>query len=351
MSPDIAVWRASSAAVAAEFDLAAFRGGRKLAVFGAGFALEQLRISGFDLAPSMVFDDDPGYSGRLVSGIPVVLSDELRRVNPRDWCFVISAYGNGAVRDILRKLAARGFRFLRDVVDISVLHWKQIRTRLRDQLGIAPEDDLFAAVHSLATELPLVNHSSIAGTALMVHLLKAALQRGPGHVCEFGAYQGGNAFIVNLLLFPWLSGRRYYLADAFEGLTSVGAHDPQDRAGEFSDAVYEEVLDRFAMFPAVRVVKGDFADTMPAIAAEPFCLGYVDCDLYEPARLCLRFLQSTLVPGGYILLHDYVDDSWVYPPYVRAPFRGITRAVAEFLDRTPMRMVVFPGTTHLVLVP
>ena len=220
--------------------------------------------------------------------------------------------------------------------------------RLRD-LGVTADEELFRSVYSLSMEIPVRNESSAAGTSLAAHLVRASVECCEGNICEFGAYQGGNALVVTSLLHSLLAGRGYHLLDSFQGLQALGTADPASRTADFTDTDWEAVRSRFALIRPVHIWKGFFHETLPQLAGEKLCMAYIDCDLYEPAVECLRFVSERLVPGGMILLHDYVPAAWEYPAFIRQPFRGIARAVDEFVAETGWRRVVFPETTHVVL--
>jgi hypothetical protein len=237
------------------------------------------------------------------------------------------------------------------MVDVSVIFWPPMAERLRKELGVEPEDGLFRTVHCLGAVFPVNNATSAAGTALVAHLIKHTAAKGTGDVCELGVYQGGNAYSIALLLGPSLWNRKFFLLDSFEGLQTCGDLDPQSRAGDFADVELRMIRDRFSFFPEVALLEGRFSATLPLLSGRRFCMAHVDCDLYDPAVECLAFLKSRLQPGGLILLHDYVAPDWEYPDYIRQPFRGIARAVDECVRQTGARTVLFPETTHVVLVP
>lgn len=52
---------------------------------------------------------------------------------------------------------------------------------------------------------------------------------------------------------------------------------------------------------------------------QPVSLVHVDCDFYEPTRLCLEKWYPRLSPGGYMQFDDY------------SAFSGCQKAVDEFL--------------------
>jgi asparagine synthase (glutamine-hydrolysing) len=83
------------------------------------------------------------------------------------------------------------------------------------------------------------------------------------------------------------------------------------------------VIDNFARFGQpvdgrrVSLHKGFFQDTLhppPTIA-----FAHIDCDWYDPVKLCLQRIVPRLAEGGYVVLDDYND------------YGGCRQAVDEFL--------------------
>jgi hypothetical protein len=329
--------------------LSEFTAGRRLAVYGAGFAFHQMRKLLPDLAPDLIIDDQYGQAAADALVVPVLSQESLGSISPDDWCVLICAYVSTSVQAIRNRLAAHGFHFPKDALDLSVLHWYTMAPRLREELGIPTDDDLFWSIHALAMGLPISNATTIAGTSLAVHIIQSLTARCEGDIAEFGAYEGANALITSTLLHRALRGRRYFLFDSFEGLQPGSPHDPKERAGEFADLSWDAVRSRFAAIAPIRICKGYFADTLAHAGIDRLCVAYIDCDLYEPAVECLAFAAQRLEPQGAILVHDYVPPDWHYPDYVKQPFRGIAEAVRKCIGEQ-FRAIYFPETTHMVLV-
>jgi hypothetical protein len=56
----------------------------------------------------------------------------------------------------------------------------------------------------------------------------------------------------------------------------------------------------------VSFIKGRFPGTANAIPdAERFCLVNLDCDLYAPFSAALQYIYPRLLPGGFLIMHDY----------------------------------------------
>jgi asparagine synthase (glutamine-hydrolysing) len=69
--------------------------------------------------------------------------------------------------------------------------------------------------------------------------------------------------------------------------------------------------------------KGLFDETLPTAGFENLAFAHIDCDWYDPVRLCLRTIGSKISPGGAILVDDFHD------------YGGCRMAVEEFLADNP----------------
>jgi hypothetical protein len=59
---------------------------------------------------------------------------------------------------------------------------------------------------------------------------------------------------------------------------------------------------------------------------------HIDCDLYEPIRAALEYFYPRMVPGGYIVMHDYTSMAW----------NGAERAIDEFFADKPESVIPLP---------
>jgi O-methyltransferase len=133
----------------------------------------------------------------------------------------------------------------------------------------------------------------------------------PGDLAEFGIYQG---WWINFL---WECTerlglhRRVYGFDSFEGLSDP--HPDHDLAfwqkGQYACSL-EQVANNvgFSRRPRIQLVKGFFAKSLrgaDALLAEQFCYARIDCDIYEPALDCLRYLSHRLSDGAILVFDDW----------------------------------------------
>jgi len=75
-------------------------------------------------------------------------------------------------------------------------------------------------------------------------------------------------------------------------------------------------------------VKGLFDETLQLLPSDRVAFAHIDCDWYDPVRLCLDRIAPAMSAGGYIVLDDYWD------------YGGCKTAVDEFLkDRADFDVV------------
>ena len=318
---------------------------KRLVAYGAGMALLQMQTA-MPLTLEYIVDDTPGLEGKEVMGLPVFPSSRLRTELGNDLVIIIYANTPRAILGIAQSLNSIGFIWGKDYIDCSILHYETMKARMQESLGIQSNEELFRRIRLLSLYTSIQSISTIAGTWLFVELLKKT-SGCVGSIAECGVYNGGNAFI-SLLCSAIAAEKPYHLLDSFEGFPVFSEMDPSSRQFEFKDVSLAFVRDVFRNFGNVLIHKGYFTDTLPALSGETFSLVYIDCDLYKPTLELCEFFYPRLSAGGCLLIHDY----WVpeEAPAHFQPFRGVNQAVGEFLGVDIQRLVVFPETTHAVLV-
>ena len=106
--------------------------------------------------------------------------------------------------------------------------------------------------------------------------------------------------------------------------------------------LYDQVCATFARFDVavdgrrVALHRGLFKDTLRP--SRPVAFAHLDCDWYDPVRLCLERIHPHLSSGGYLVIDDYYA------------YGGATRATDEFVAAVGdlERSDISPGR-HLVL--
>ncbi len=152
-----------------------------------------------------------------------------------------------------------------------------------------------------------------------------------GDVAEFGIFEGG--WINRLwdtteqLAMP----RRIYGFDSFAGLSEP--HPQHDIAfwqkGQYACSLEQVAVNvQLAARPRIKLVKGFFDTSLrgaDAQVADKFAYVRIDCDIYEPALDCLRYLAPRLADGAILVFDDW--------PHIRG--FGEQRAFEGWLPTVP----------------
>jgi Macrocin-O-methyltransferase (TylF) len=145
-----------------------------------------------------------------------------------------------------------------------------------------------------------------------------------GDIAELGTYKGNTATMLATM--ARRMGTTAWILDTFEGF------NPDDIKGidaghrmEFEDTSLEAVR-ALVGEDNVRYVKGYFPDSAAQMPDDlSFSLVHIDCDLYAPIAHALNYFYPRLVPGGYLIVHDYASLAW----------DGAEKAVDEFFADKP----------------
>jgi ADP-heptose:LPS heptosyltransferase len=160
-----------------------------------------------------------------------------------------------------------------------------------------------------------------------------------GDVAELGVYKGNTACMLADLARQ--IGSTAYLLDTFEGFASSDMQgvDANERM-EFADTSLEQVQ-ALVGTASTRYVKGFFPDTANQIPDEArFCLVHIDCDLYAPFKHALAFFYERMIPGGFLVMHDYSSLRW----------DGAERAIDEFFADKPESILPVADGSGTVVV-
>ncbi|MGE5148392.1 MAG: TylF/MycF/NovP-related O-methyltransferase [Candidatus Eiseniibacteriota bacterium] len=170
-------------------------------------------------------------------------------------------------------------------------------------------------------------------------------RRVPGDFLECGVALGGSA----ILIAGKLDGARAFHgydvfgmipppgtgdgADAHDRYAVIAAGKSNGIGGEryygYRDDLLNEVkgsFDRFGLSVDQRRIalhKGVFADTIRLAPKARVAFAHIDCDWYDPVRLCLERIAPHMPRGGVFVLDDFND------------YGGCRRAATEFLGRAP----------------
>ena len=114
----------------------------------------------------------------------------------------------------------------------------------------------------------------------------------------------------------------------------------QTQQSHFADTNVQIVLKNIApQNEHVRVFPGYFPESVPpALRERRFAFVHLDADLYEPILAGLEFFYERMVPGGFILVHDF--NSWP----------GSRRAVRDFFGGRPEVPIPMPDKSGSALI-
>ena len=159
-----------------------------------------------------------------------------------------------------------------------------------------------------------------------------------GSVAELGVYKGNTAFLLAEL--ARFFGSTAYLMDTFEGFPAQDLVGIGPLSTDFSDTSLESVRSLVGE-KNVNFIKGYFPDSAVAIPDEErFCLVHIDCDLYPPFKAALDYFYPRLLPGGFLVMHDYSSMHWP----------GVEKAVDEFFADKPECPILLPDKSGTAVV-
>ncbi|HUC17010.1 MAG TPA: glycoside hydrolase family 99-like domain-containing protein [Acetobacteraceae bacterium] len=149
-----------------------------------------------------------------------------------------------------------------------------------------------------------------------------------GDIAEIGVYKGNTARLL-----AWMArhmGTTAYLFDTYAGF------DPNDlidldsqKKISFTDSSLAAVRARVGE-ENVRYIEGYFPETTAQLpSGARFSLVHIDCDLHAPIRSALEYFYPRMMPGGFIVVHDYSSLHW----------EGAEKAVDAFLADKPEALV------------
>jgi O-methyltransferase len=127
---------------------------------------------------------------------------------------------------------------------------------------------------------------------------------GEGVVVEAGCFKGGST--AKLSIAAKLAGRKVVVFDSFDGLPAPNPEDARNfYRGEYAGGLDEvrSNVQKYGEISACEFVKGWFAETMPGFR-QPVSVAFVDVDLSDSLRTCLKYIYPLLDSNGVIFCHD-----------------------------------------------
>jgi len=173
----------------------------------------------------------------------------------------------------------------------------------------------------------------------LIRLVESILRENiPGAIVECGVLDGGTAALMAWASRDAKPARPVHLFDAWEGLPETTVKDGPE-AAVWSGQVVGSPTRVIAVMKSLQVAeervnihRGWFDQTFSNVYIPQVALAHIDCDFYEPTKLCLDKWYSVLSPGGFMQFDDY------------DAFLGCRRAVDEFLALHPELKMQAVGT-------
>jgi hypothetical protein len=160
-----------------------------------------------------------------------------------------------------------------------------------------------------------------------------------GDLAELGVYKGYSASL--LANYARRLGRTAYLLDTYEGFNQEDFKGiDADQKVSFKDTSLEAVRALVGEANA-KFVKGFFPATAAQLPPDAtYCLVHIDCDLYAPMASALEYFYPRLVPGGFLIAHDYSSLHW----------NGAEKAVDEFFHDKPECVIPMPDNAGSMII-
>ncbi len=168
----------------------------------------------------------------------------------------------------------------------------------------------------------------------MVKELMRLTEDVPGDTAECGVYEGAGSYLICEMNAANQKHRRHHhIFNSFEGVSAPSKFDgPLWRKGDMARG--EDLVRRnLAGYEAFTLYKGWIPERFGDVTGRRFSFVHIDVDLYEPTLESLRFFYDRMSERGIIVCDDY--------GFTTCP--GATRAVHEFLDDKPEKMVALTG--------
>jgi hypothetical protein len=178
-------------------------------------------------------------------------------------------------------------------------------------VSLCKADPLFAHAYNLVRGRTVVTDAKLINLFMLVKFFLSQLP--PGHIVEFGSFRGGSAIFMALIANQLCPGTKVFAFDSFAGMPLTDGRRDVHVAGDFSEAVVDEVR-QFAANAGVHnleLVKGMFTDTIPTMlpAIGALRLAHIDCDLFEAVAASYDGSKAQMVPGGYVVFDDPLESS------------------------------------------
>lgn len=225
------------------------------------------------------------------------------------------------MRHIARRIAANGITFFFTRVLTRIHHrvfWGNLLLTINKSAGFLDNRHFSTCVAAIANRHPYDSYHSPHSIAWRLHTLVWAAQNAlklPGDFVECGVFKGDFSWVITEMLDFGTQHKTLFLYDSFEGFSPIcssasdfpEAPDFYAKANRYYRAanLHEDVIQRFADYPNVRIIKGFIPESLAGTA--PASIAFLHIDLNSPAAetAALDALFDRVTSGGYIVFDDY----------------------------------------------
>lgn len=156
---------------------------------------------------------------------------------------------------------------------------------------------------------------------------------GGGDFVECGVWYGTlSKTICEYLNMENWGDRKFYLVDTFG--EAQGSHP----AEQYKKDIYEDVKDRFSIYPQIQIIRGVVPDCLTKITSSKIAYLAIDMNSSQPELETLKYFYEKIVPGGIIYFDDY---GWRYPE--------LRKVVDGFFSDKPETLLHFPSGNSIVV--
>lgn len=197
----------------------------------------------------------------------------------------------------------KGFRKGRNVYEG---YQRGVGLEFGELCGTVAQDADFIEAYSFAEGRTIVSTNRLMNLFLLIRFYLPRL--APGHIVEYGSYNGGSALFMAALAKKYLPATRVFALDTYTGMpatdSSIDAHVKGDFTTETVVAL--NVLKNRLKLDNLELVQGAFEDTAAHVMsqAQRVTLAHIDCDIYEAVKFSYRITKPYMVPGGYFVFDD-----------------------------------------------
>ena len=144
------------------------------------------------------------------------------------------------------------------------------------------------------------------------YLLRNALARAEGDVCEIGCWRGLSTYQIAQRI--QCSGKQItlHVFDSFQGLSEFRSEDTSkdltldvDRVRDMVACDLPVVQNNLREFDFIKFYPGWVPERFHEVASSTFSFVHIDVDLYQPTKDTIAFFYPLLAKNGVMVFDDY----------------------------------------------